>query len=163
MPRHKQLNQQLCDQQNGLCALCVQPIPEGPNRMCYYEPKNVVVCRVCNVLIHNYVRLFEPWGVSLDQMTKFLARPAAPEPSAVEVVHHKTLSPEQLRNRLLAAKGGWTLTLAEYDQRCGGSGPVIDPDTGLEWVRPSVGEHTPPDERMFIDGVECDAGGEPIE
>lgn len=157
MPRHKQLNQQLYDQQNGLCALCRQPIPEGPNRMCYYEPKNVVVCRGCNVAVHNYVRLIEPGGVSLDQMTAFLAQPSAPEPTVV-VASHKRLTPTQLQARFDAATK-WNM-LDTYDERCGTSGPVIDPDTGLEWVRP--GEQTEGGERMLIEGQWCGADGEPL-
>jgi hypothetical protein len=127
--------------------------------MCYYEPKNVVICRVCNVAVHNYVRLIEPGGVSVADMTTFLEQPRTADPALA--TKHKKLNPEQLANRLLAAKGGWTLTLAEHDVRTGGSGPVIDPDTESEWVKtedspPDANEESRQSDRLMVGGVMCE-------
>ncbi len=137
MSRHKLKSQALCGQQNSLCALCEQPIPQGPNQMCYYEPRNVVVCRTCNTTIHNYVRLREPGGVTIANMEAFLTCEPAPEP-----ITHKKLSLEQIKGRYHVAAGQvGNMTLADYDARVGSSGSVIVPD-GKPLLVDEVMEHT---------------------
>lgn len=135
MSRHKKKSQALFDQQNGACALCSMPIPIGPNQMCYYEPGNVVVCRTCNTIIANYKCLKQPGGVTVGDIEVFLARDPAPEPTVVDPTQHKKQTRGQIGARLCAAQGKIAdTTLADYDERFGTSGPVLDPDTGLEWV-----------------------------
>jgi hypothetical protein len=128
-------------------------------RMLLIEKQNAIVCRACGQFMSVYTKSVRR-GVTPETLAVFLAQLPAPEPTVVDMAKHKKLSPEQLVNRLLAAKGGWTLTLSEYDQRVGSSGPVIDPDTGSEWVKtedsPSdTNEENRQSDRLMVGGVMC--------
>lgn len=120
MSRHKRQNQTMCDAQNGACALCKQPIPTGPNQMCYYEPKNAVVCRTCNTILHNYVRLKEPGGVTISDLEAFLTQDPATTPRTAP--RGKRLSPGRLHDLQTVIdweKRGGSMTVTEWCQRVG--------------------------------------------
>jgi hypothetical protein len=140
--------------QSHECALCHETMPTA-FRMILVEKQNAIVCRACGQFMSVYAASVAR-GVTPETLAVFLARDAAPEPTATSVAQHKKLLPEQLRTRFDAATQ-WDC-LAEYDKRFGWSGPVINPDTGEEWV-PLTTEDSPPDQqsdRLMVDGVWCE-------
>lgn len=121
-------------QQGKQCALCREPMPTA-FRMLLIEKQNAVVCRACGQFMSVYAASVAR-GVTPEVLAVFLARPPAAEPTVVDVTEHKKLNPEQMSARLLAAKGELGMTVEEHDHRTGATGPVINPDTGLEWIPP---------------------------
>lgn len=161
--------------QHNKCALCSKYLPTAI-RMILIKEQNAIICKACDMFKSVYLSNIHR-GITPEILAAFLARQPAPEPSAVSVVEHKKLTPERLQVRFMYGTGQWAFSnddgtdmtraesLAEHDARTGASGPVVDPDTGLEWVPEVVedqNEQEKRSERMFIDGVECDADGKPI-
>jgi hypothetical protein len=131
-------------EQKNKCALCNEYMPTA-FRMPYIPDQNAMICRACGQFMHVYQASIKR-GITPEKLATFLASDPIPEPGTVVTV--KPFKPNQkergrLEARLAAARGQISnMTLADYDKRFGASGPVIDPDTGLEWVETGTNTDT---------------------
>ncbi len=146
----RRMREAMLNQQEGKCACCRVGIPSIDQAQ-HDVVVHKIVCKKVFALAIKGVRFAANHGLAYETLQTYLLQAPIALPN---VKHKRTRQQIKSDSRYMAATGGLAMTLVEYDERFGTSGPVIDPDTGLEWVPPTT-EDSPPD-RLVVGGVLCE-------